>query len=56
MVRDGVEWFGDMTTNTIVDVYDPIGYCNDPWGEQSCYRYGGYWDYNTCSCQYYYYY
>lgn len=57
MVRDGVEWFGEMTPNAVVNVTGSYDYCDpDPWEEQNCYSYGGYWDYTNCSCSYYYYY
>lgn len=57
MVRDGVEWFGDYTGNTIVQVTQPLYYCQPSyWEEQNCSMYGGYFDYGTCSCQYGYYY
>jgi hypothetical protein len=49
MVQDGVEWFGDHTTNVVVDVYS-LNYCYDYWAEQNCYNYGGWWDSSTCQC------
>lgn len=51
MLQEGVEWFGDFTDNIAIEVAQPLSYCNDPWGEQRCYNYGGWWDYSTCSCQ-----
>ena len=48
MVQDGVEWFGDMTPNIPVDVYQTY-YC-DPWQEQDCWNRGGSWDSNSCQC------
>ncbi len=52
MVREGVEWFGDWTTNITVNVTSSGSSCN--WSmENSCYANGGDWDYSTCQCTYY---
>jgi hypothetical protein len=48
MVQDGVEWFGDASPNVLVNVYS-LNYC-DPWEEQNCYNYGGWWDSGACTC------
>jgi hypothetical protein len=57
MVRDGVEWFGNYTDNTVVNVTEPFTYCKSGyWQEENCSMQGGYFDYSTCSCQYGYYY
>lgn len=51
MLKEGVEWFGDLSTNVTIDVTSPDS-CD--WSiEQSCYANGGDWDYSTCQCHYY---
>lgn len=49
MVQDGVEWFGDYTSNVQVEVFSPYNYC-DPWQEQDCWNRGGSWDSTSCYC------
>ena len=48
MVQDGVEWFGNPSPNSVVDVYSS-NYC-DWWQEQDCYNRGGSWDSSSCTC------
>ena len=48
MVQDGVQWFGDATTNIAIDVYANPS-C-DPYEEQYCWNTGGSWDASTCQC------
>lgn len=50
MVQDGVEWFGDYTSNVQVEVYSPYNNYCDPWQEQDCWNRGGSWDSNSCYC------
>jgi hypothetical protein len=47
MVEEGVEWFGELTPNLVIDV---LGSGCDPWAEQDCYYNGGEWDSLTCQC------
>lgn len=49
MVQDGVEWFGDDSDNTYVNVTSPVSYC-DWWMQQDCWERGGSWDERSCTC------